>query len=155
MNPRHTVLESAVQGPIALRPEGISIALGSRYDFAGVLPGVAIRRALVNGRLILLLCDLRAAQTPETLFHIYLNLPKKADQATRASYLLAQFNFFAAARPGDPMTPVWQSFDITQVVGALAEQGKLETETTLTILAAQPYDSESRPSVGRLAIVRQ
>ena len=155
LNARRTVLESAVPGPITLRPEGVRIALGSRHDFAGVPPGVAIRRALVGGRLMLLLCDLRAAQTPETLFHVYLNLPKKAGQATHERYLLAQFNFFTATRPGDTTTPVWQSFDITHAVGALAEQGKLETETTLTILAVQPYDPESRPSVGRLAIVRQ
>lgn len=155
MNPRRTVLESVVQGPIRLRSEGVHIAMSSRHDFARVPPGVAIRRALVNGRLLLLLCDLRAAQTPETLFHVYLNLPKNAGQAMRARYLLAQFNFFAAARPGDTTTPVWQSFDITHAVGVLTEQGKLETETTLTILAAHPYDPKSRPSVGRLVIVRQ
>jgi hypothetical protein len=104
---------------------------------------------------MLLLCDLRAAQTPETLFHVYLNLPEHADQATRARHLLTQFNFFAALRPGDTTPPVWQSVDVTRVIVALAEQGMIETAATLTILAARPFDPASRPSVGRITIVQQ
>ena len=116
-------------------------------------PGQVLRRAVASRRLMLLLCDLRTRQTPETLFHVYLNLPEQPDQATRQRHLLAQFNFFTAARPGDTTTPIWQSVDITQVVGALAERGVLETDATLTILAARLFDPESRPTIGRLAIV--
>ncbi|MGC4095743.1 MAG: hypothetical protein QM706_01390 [Nitrospira sp.] len=155
MNPSRTVLESSEHGPIMLRPAGVDIVLRPTDDSAGVPPGVTIHRALVSGRLLLLLCDLRAAETPETLFHVYLNLPKKGNQATHAKYFLAQFNFFTAGRPGDTSIPVWQSIDVTHAVGTLAAQGTLETETTLTILAARPFDPESRPSVGRLAIVQQ
>ncbi|HRI37290.1 MAG TPA: hypothetical protein PLO50_01910, partial [Nitrospira sp.] len=84
-----------------------------------------------------------------------LNLPGHADQAMRASHLLAQFNFFEALRPSDRKTPLWQSVDVTRVVGALVEQGRVETDVTLTILAAQTFDPTSRPSVGRIAIVQQ
>lgn len=124
-------------------------------QLAQVSPGEVLRRAGANRRLVLLLCDLRAAETPETLFHVYLNLPEKANQAARARHLLAQFNFFEAVQPNGTTMPVWQSFDITQTVGALAEQGMLETEATLTILAARRFDPKSRPSVGRIAIVEQ
>jgi hypothetical protein len=103
----------------------------------------------------LLLCDLRAAETPETLFHVYLNLPEKVDQDARARHLIAQFNFFTALRPGDKTLPVWQSFDITQPVDILTKQGDIKTKVTLTILAAQPFDPKSRPSVGHIAIVQQ
>jgi hypothetical protein len=153
--PRSTVLESAAQGPILLRPEGVRSVLRVPQQLAQVSPGEVLRRAGASRRLLLLLCDLRAAQTPETLFHVYLNLPEHTDQATRTRHLLAQFNFFEAIRPDDTTTPVWQSFDITQTVAALAEQGMIETEATLTILAARSFDPESRPSVGRIAIVPQ
>lgn len=126
-----------------------------QQDRARLSPGEVLRRAVASRRLILLLCDLRAVQTPETLFHVYLNLPEHADQATRAGHLLAQFNFFEALRPGDRKTPLWQSVDVTRLVGALVEQGRLETDVTLTILAAQTFDPTSRPSVGRIAIVQQ
>ena len=155
MNPSSTLLESASQGPIVLRPEGVRIVLRLPHDLTGVSPSEVLRRAGAGHRLILLLCDLRAARTPQTLFHIYLNLPEQADQAMRMSHLLAQFNFFAAVRPGDTITPVWQSFDVTHTVSALVEQGVLDTEATLTILAARMFDPESLPSVGRFAIVRQ
>ncbi len=82
-------------------------------------------------------------------------LAEAADQATRESHLLAQVNFYEALQPGDTTTPVWQSVDVTRVVGALAKQGMLETAATLTILAARPFDPKSRPSVGRIAIVQQ
>ena len=124
-------------------------------ELAQVSPGQLLSRAVASRRLMLLLCDLRATQPPETLFHIYLNLPEQADQSTRQRHLLAQFNFFSAARPGDTTTPVWQSIDITPVVGTLADRGMLETDATLTILAGRPFDPESRPSVGRLTIVTQ
>jgi hypothetical protein len=129
--------------------------LHPRQDRAGVAPGEVLRRAVVSRRLILLLCDLRAEQTPETLFHVYLNLPKQADQATRKSHLLAQFNFYEALRPGDTTTPVWQSVDVTRVVAAVAKQGRLGTAATLTILAARPFDPSSRPSVALIAIAEQ
>lgn len=155
LDPSRTLLESALQGPIVLRPEGVRSVLRPQQGLAGVTPGDVLRRPDANRRLMLLLCDLRAERAPETLFRVYLNLPKQADPATRARHLLAQFNFFAAVRPGDTATPIWQSFDITQTVSALAEQGVLETEATLTILAARMFDPDSRPSVGRIAIVRQ
>lgn len=155
LNPSSTLLKSTSHGPIVLRPKGIRSALHPPQDLAGVTPGEVLRRAVASGRLMLLLCDLRAVRTPETLFHVYLNLPEQADQATRASHLLAQFNFFATVRPGDTTTPVWQSVDVTRAVGTLAEQGMLETEATLTILAARTFDPGSRPSVGRIAIVQQ
>lgn len=155
LSPSSTLLESASQGSIMLRPEGVRIVLRPPQDLVRVAPGELLRRAVANRRLILLLCDLRAAQTPETLFHVYLNLPEQADQASRANHLLAQFNFFAAIRPGDTTMPVWQSFDITHAVGTLAEQGVLETNATLTILAARTFDPDSRPSVGRIVIVQQ
>lgn len=138
-----------------LRAEGVRIVLRPPQDLARLAPGELLRRAVVSRRLILLLCDLRAAETPETLFNIYLNLLERADQASRASHLLAQFNFFSAVRPGDTTMPVWQSFDITHAVGTLAEQGVLDTEATLTILAARTFDPESRPNVGHIAIVQQ
>ena len=155
VNPSSTLIESASHGPIVLRPGAVRSVLRPPQDLAQVAPGELLRRAVASRRLMLLLCDLRAVQTPETLFHVYLNLPEQADQATRASHLLAQFNFFAALRPGDTTMPVWQSFDVTHAVGILAEQGALETEATLTILAARTFDPESRPSVGRIAIVQQ
>ena len=126
-----------------------------RQNLARHTPGEVLRRVMASRRLMLLLCDLRAAQTPETVFHVYLNLPNAADAATRQRHLLAQFNFFGAIRPDDTTTPVWQSVDVTHAVRTLAEQGMLETEATLTILAARPFDPDSRPSVGRLAIVQQ
>ena len=153
VNPSSTLLESVSHGPIVLRPEGVRSRLHPVHGLAQVSPGQVLHRAIASRRLMLLLCDLRAAQTPETLFHVYLNLPEQADQATRQRYLLAQFNFFTAAHPGDTATPVWQSVDITQVVGTLAEGGMLETEATLTILAARLFDPESRPTIGRLAII--
>lgn len=155
VDPRNTLLESASHGPIVLHPEGIRSVLRPPQDLARVAPGELLRRAVASRRLLLLLCDLRAVQTPETLFHVYLNLPEQADQATRGRHLLAQFNFFGAGRPGDTTMPVWQSFDVTHVVSTLAEQGVLETEATLTILAARTFDSKSRPSVERIAIVQQ
>lgn len=155
LSPGSTLLESALQGPIMLRAEGVRIVLRPPQDLARLAPGELLRRAVVSRRLILLLCDLRAAETPETLFSIYLNLLERADQASRASHLLAQFNFFSAVRPGDTTMPVWQSFDITHAVGTLAEQGVLDTEATLTILAARTFDPESRPNVGHIAIVQQ
>lgn len=138
-----------------LRPEGVRIVLRPPQDLVRVAPGELLRRAVVSRRVILLLCDLRAAETPETLFHIYLNLPERADQASRASHLLAQFNFFEAVRLGDTTMPIWQSFDVTDAVRTLAEQRVIETEVTLTILAAQTFDLDSRPNVGRIAIVQQ
>jgi len=155
VNLSRTLLESDSQGPILLRPEGVRSVLRPPQDLAGVAPGDLLRRTGPNQHLMLLLCDLRAVRAPETLFHVYLNLPEHADQATRTSHLLAQFNFFAAGRPGDPTTPIWQSFDATHTVRALAEQGVIETEATLTILAARAFDPESRPSIGRIAIVLQ
>lgn len=155
LSPSNTLLELASQGPVMLRPEGVRVVLRPPQDLARVAPGELLRRAAANRRLILLLCDLRAAETPETLFHIYLNLPERADQASRPSHLLAQFNFYEAVRPGDTTMPIWQSFDVTHAVGTLAEQRVLETEATLTILAARTFDPESQPSVGRIAIVQQ
>lgn len=154
VNRSSTLFESASPGPILLRPEGIRSVLHLRQDLQEASPGQVLRQSMASWRLMLLLCDLRAVQTPETLFHIYLNLPQAADATTRKRHLLAQVNFFRAIRPGDPM-PVWQSFDITQVVGTLLEHGMLETEATLTIVAARTFDPLSRPSVGRLAIVQQ
>jgi hypothetical protein len=150
-----TLLESVSDGPILLRPEGVRSALRPMQGFAGAAPGEVLRRAVASRRLMLLLCNLRAEQTPETLFHVYLNLPEQADRAMRARHLLAQFNFFEATQPGEATTPVWQSIDVTQAIGALVEQGMLVTEATLTILAAQRFDPKSRPSVGRIAIVQQ
>lgn len=156
LNSSSTLLESTSPDPIMLRPEGVRSALRLRQqDAARMSPGEVLRRAVASRRLMLMLCDLRAAQTPQTLFHVYLNLPEHADQATRASHLLAQFNFFEALRPGDRTTPLWQSIDVTRVVGALIGHGRLETEATLTILAAEAFDPTSNPSVGRIAIVQQ
>ncbi len=155
VNPRSTLLESTSHSPIVLRPEGVRSRLRPTEELAQVSSGQVLRRAVASRRLMLLLCDLRAAQTPETLFHVYLNLPEQADRGTHKRHLLTQFNFFSAARPGDTTAPVWQSADITHVVGALAEQGMLEEEATLTILAARPFDVESRPTIGRLAILKQ
>ena len=160
MNPTIILLESDPQDPIALRPEGVRSVLHPHQDLSRVMPGEVLRREGTSRRLILLLCDLRAARAPETLFHVYLNLPEHADSGTRARHLLAQFNFFAAVRSGNTEAanttiPIWQSFDVTHAVGALAEHGVLATEVVLSILAAKSFDPESRPSVGRLTIVGQ
>lgn len=155
LNPSSTLLESASPGPIVIRADGTYSVLHLRHDLVEATPGELLRRAGVTRRLFLLLCDLRAAQTPETLFHIYLNLPEHADQATRASHLLAQFNFFGAIRPGDTTMSVWQSFDVTHTIDLLTRQGVLETKVMLTILAVRPFDPQSRPSVGRIALVQQ
>ncbi|HRI38104.1 MAG TPA: hypothetical protein PLO50_06070, partial [Nitrospira sp.] len=71
LNSSKTLLESTSRGSLMLLPEGVHSVLRLRQqDPSRISPGEVLRRAVTSRRLILLLCDLRAAQTPETLFHI-------------------------------------------------------------------------------------
>jgi hypothetical protein len=130
---------------VALRPEGARTAFDARAQ--------ALSHAR---RLHLVFHGLRAEAQPETLFHVYLNLPPDAVPKDDDVRRVGTLNFFGAIRdPGAEAAGLSRSFDITDLVARLHREHLLTDDTTVTIMASRAPVAGAKASIARVAVVEQ
>lgn len=160
------LLQSGPSGAAVATPQVISLtAAPVRVPLASGLPSVAavnmatrLQSLPANRRLLLVLDSLVAEQQPGIVYEVYFDLPASAPISPNSPNFVGTMNFFAAApMPGMnmPAPRRTRSFDITRTGRALAAQGRLSAEPSVTISPEGAPAETARPIVGRIEVVEQ
>ncbi len=146
---------------LTLGAEGASVALtaepapqASKASLKQRLGKVATGR-----RVFLVLKGLQADVQPETLYRLYLELPKAAKAATAKRHLVGTLNFFHAGHTGHgehgPQQDKFVSFEVTALLKDLGKRGLLTDAPLLTVQPAGAPAADSKPVIGELSLVEQ
>jgi tyrosinase len=162
-------LEAAAAPPpvmVAAAPAG-AVALGTGPGRVSLRPtagaqavpplGAQLESLSDRRRIYLVLKNLSAAATPETLYRVYLDLPEGVPDDPLNSHFVGTFNFFDAAGHEEHAAHSSKpySFDITTVVANLQARGMLKPEPTVTIVPVGQPSADAKPVVGQISIVEQ
>ena len=119
----------------------------------GAISG-SVASATATGRVLLVLRDLTANLSPDTLYEAFLDLDLDAKPAERKARYLGTFSFFGASE-GHAHGGDGPSFDITERLAELRQRGMLKAETKVTILPLGAVAAGARPVIGSIDLVRQ
>jgi tyrosinase len=116
-----------------------------------------------NGRMYLVIRDLKTDLQPGTLFAVYLDLPENATKAQKKAHAVGVFNFFHAhadttMRAGAHATmtgshAVAASFDVTTLVQSLRKAGSLSEKPMVSIVPLRKPNTAAKPIVGDISII--
>ena len=100
-------------------------------------------------RFYLRLADITGVENPDIIYAVYVNLPDHANEATREKHRVGLVSFFGiehttSERSKDPK-PLSYSFDVTDVVGALASGGDLK-KLRVSLLPFEGTEEGSGPA---------
>lgn len=118
-------------------------------SFAAVKPG---------RKLYLVVRGLRADAPPETLYQVYLGLPRGTAPKPEGLHYVGSFNFFNAeqdSRQTKAASPRFFSYDVTDLVTVLRARKLLEDSVTVTIVPIGKPNPSAKPLVGEVALVAQ
>lgn len=147
---------------IALGAGPVEVTLTPATNGAAAL---ASRLAAVKpGRKIhLVVRGLRADAPPETLYQIYLGLPRGTAPKAEGLHYVGSFNFFNAVQDGKVQrtkegpspSPRFYSYDVTDLVKILRERKLLDEFVIVTIVPAGQPSPTAKPFVGEIALLAQ
>ncbi|MDT5015322.1 MAG: hypothetical protein QOD39_1482 [Mycobacterium sp.] len=128
--------------PIQLGREGASAEL----PVGPLPPAPAAAAAGEQRRFYVRLADITGVNNPDIIYGVYVNLPDGADDATRNQRRVGLVSFFGiehttSAGSKDPK-PLSYSFDVTDVVAALAAGGELN-QLRVSLL---PFEGTDEPA---------
>ncbi len=155
-----TILQSDTSAIVDLGSTPARVVLRSvRGSDARDVLASRLRTLAPGRRLYLVVADLRADQTPGTLFDLYIDADPSVTLRRDAPQYVGSVNFYAATRAHDErpvgaVAPAY-SFDITDLARTLAARGALGGTTVVTIAPVRTPAAESRATIGRIAIVEQ
>jgi hypothetical protein len=142
------------RGPIALKPEGVRVALEPATGEARKSSlATRIGKLRNNRRLYLVIKDLHAENPPDVIYQVYLNLPKdkKTSTETRA---IGSVNFYAS-QYGAPRSDFFFSYDVTDTLKNLLARKLLNEPLIVTIIPAGEPAGDSVPTVGQIQLIEQ
>ena len=144
----------AAAGPIELKAVPVRIGLEAANE---TLPAL-LSRLGPGQSLHLVLRDLRTAEQPGVLYHVYLDLPAGSRPGADDPHYAGSLNFYNAATSGGfgaPANARFQSFDVTEVARGLRSRGLLSERTTVTIVAGGAPVGAAKPEIGRVELAVQ
>lgn len=161
--PTVTRMSSSGSGAIGLSDKRVRVPLESAPAIAeGRAPVGKLSVPASPHRLYLVVRDLQAVSQPGTLFHIYLDLPDGVAPKPNDPRHIGTVNFYNAIREargpeatGAGSRGVDESYDITDVVKRLTARRMLADRPSVTIIATNPPEKASEPSIGLIEVVEQ
>jgi hypothetical protein len=143
------------RGPVALKPEGVRVALEPATSEARKISLAAqIAKLRNNRRLYLVIRDLRAENPPESIYQVYLNLPSDNKIDRDKTNSVGSINFYAS-QSGATRSDFFFSYDITDTLKTLLAQKLLTEPLTVTIIPAGEPAVGSVPTVGQIQLIEQ
>ena len=143
------------RGPVALKPEGVSVALEAPMTGPRKVSLAAqIGKLRNNRRLYLVIRDLRAENPPESVYQVYLNLPKDNKIDRDKTQSIGSINFYAS-QDGSSRSDFFFSYDVTNTLKTLLARKLLIEPLTVTIIPAGEPSVGSVPTVGQIQLVEQ
>lgn len=143
------------QGPVALKPEGVSVALELTTGAARRISLAAqIGKLRSNRRLYLVIRDLHAENPPESIYQVYLNLPRDNKIDRDKTQSIGSINFYAA-QYGSSRSDFFFSYDVTETLKSLLARKLLTEPLTVTIIPAGDPAVGSVPTVGQIQLIEQ
>jgi len=148
--------------PVELKDKPVTCRLVPVPEKTGApsppLPEIA--RQLQPGRkLVLVVGDQRTNVPPGVIYRLYLDLPVDVAPDAREAFLVGRLNFFNATTADDPLkapkSERFVSFDVTPVTKALSAQGRLKSESTVTIIPDATPTQGSRPIIGQIKLIER
>jgi hypothetical protein len=153
------IIESKIiaksRAPVALKPEGVQVVLepatseARRISLAGL-----IGKLRNNRRLYLVIRDLRAENPPESIYQVYLNLPRDNKIDSDKIHNVGSINFYAS-QSGASRSDFFFSYDVTDALKTLLARKLLAEPLTVTIIPAGEPSVGSVPTVGQIQLIEQ
>jgi len=152
----------AATGRIALAPVAVQVPLTPKATATAAPRALAshVEALDANGRMYLVVRDLKTDLPPATLYAIYLDLPANPTLAQKKAHAVGVFNFFHAhdqqAAGHEAMAAAHSSaasFDVTTLLQSLRKAGTLTEKPVVTIVPVRPPNAAAKPVVGDVAIV--
>jgi tyrosinase len=142
----------ATAGPVALGNDATQIVLEAK-NLASRMETLA-----PNRHIYLVLKDPHAEAQPDTLYHVYLDLPQGLKPEKGGAHDLGTLNFFnAVPLEGGPknIRTMIRSFDVTALLKNLRQSNALGDTITVTIVPSGVPAPGAKPSIARVEIVEQ
>jgi tyrosinase len=116
-----------------------------------------VRKLPPGRKLYLVIRNLHSDVHPETIYHVYLDLPPGTAPKDGSAYQIGTLNFFnAVPHPGHSGTAEsntetrFRSFDVTEIASKV-----LQDKPTVTIAPLGEPASQAKPMVGEISLVEQ
>jgi hypothetical protein len=151
----------AAEQPETLAASNADIPLGAEPVEVTLAPGpssgastLASRLATVGSdrRLYLILKRLHSDEPPESLYRIYLALPRTVAPTPNGLHYVGSFNFFNA---GSVSASRFYSYDVTDLVKTLQTRNLLGEPLKVTIVPTAAPTATAKPFIGEIALVAQ
>jgi hypothetical protein len=143
------------RGPVALKPEGVSVALEPPASGPRRISLAAqVGKLRNNRRLYLVIRDLHAEHPPESIYHVYLNLPRDKKIGEDRTDSVGSINFYAS-QSGASRSDFFFSYDVTETLKNLLAKKLLIEPLTVTIIPAGEPTVGSVPTVGQIQLIEQ
>ena len=147
---------SRAPGPITLGPGATHIPLVSAQDSTITTENtsLATRLKTINPeqQLYLKLLNLRAQQAPGVTYNVYLNLPpNQPPRGTSDPHYLGTISFFDAEGGRDRGVAT----NVTEPLKRLAAEGKIDSDTVITIVPAGTPTKGATLQVGNIVITAE
>lgn len=157
--PEHAVQIAASTQTIALSNRATRVVLAD-HDTREAERGLDnhVRELPTGRRLYLILKNLKAAQPPGVLYHVYLDLPENATPVKSDPHHAGVLNFFGATALPDserPQEGAFRSYDITALVKRLHVHKLLSDPSTVTIIPSTNPAENARAAIAQIEIVEQ
>jgi hypothetical protein len=150
---------AAFTRPIKLGSTATRVVLqDSGAQAAGRGLDVHVRALPAGRRVYLVLRNLRVAQQPGVLYHVYLDLPEDAKPRKSDARHAGVLNFFGATQltdSGRAEEAAFRSYDITNLVKSLHARKLLSEPSTVTIIPSATPAANAEATIGRIEVVEQ
>jgi len=152
-------LASSASKPVTLGSEPVTVPL--------VVPEGAASKALSAGvasvgegrKIYLVVKGFGTDEPPESVYQVYLGLPRDAAPSPDSVYYVGTLNFFNATRGASAEAvrsdPRFLSFDVTDLLRMLQSRHSLADGTSVTIVPAGKARASAKPMLGDIALVSQ
>jgi len=149
-------------GPVELSARPVRVTLTFTASTSQPSASFASQLAALRSdqEIYLVLKDVRVAEQPGVLYHLYLDLPAGADARAQEAHYIGNLNFYNAVAPGSSEAEtskgsIFRSYEISGLARNLQARRLLSEATSLTILPAGAPASEAKPVIGRIELVKQ
>lgn len=152
----NNMLSAPVPGAITLGANPVRVQLTPNSDNVDAPMEMLMKTAPAVQTVILQLSDIYTSTSPGTSYGVYLNLPAGVTPEPTTPHYIGSINFFnATAMPGMDMMIMTDtfSFDITDKVKNLGDQGSNPDALSVTLSPFNSPNADSSPKVGRIEIV--
>jgi tyrosinase len=152
------------EGPVTLEAGPKRILLKTGLPKTGAMAGpppslsASVQGLKASEQLYLVLRDLSANTAPGVLYNVYLNLPEGTKPESSETNYVGSINFFDAVGHHEHATEQpsrFVSFDISELAKKLQSSGGLGEEASVTIVPAGEPESDAKPVIGQISLVKQ